>query len=330
MESTTVIGGTIDAGAVSSEQAGAVQSGAQEAAPAGAVSQESQPAAVESGETETTEGQEAHSATEGKSHKLSLEDRVSDLVEQRTAEFKAEFEALKQYMESDKQARQQANFAPIEVELQAEENIARQTIAMRQLEQDIELAGPDTAEGRQLLRQYFQVQAWVEDATNALKGNRSRRLMAENQAKQKEEEQRFFQSRQADINQLAELKRTTMNVSPEAWAEGRKLFAAECTSNPMIQRQFDDLARIAPSMAVEFAANHIQSIMSERAKALQQKATAKTSTFSVSESGGAATAANFDKVKTWGDLIKLHSKEINEFARQHPKRFEDMKSKHFR
>ena len=47
--------------------------------------------------------------------------------------------------------------------------------------------------------------------------------------------------------------------------------------------------------------------------------------------GGSADtkASSFDSVKSWNDLMKLHSKDINRYAKENPKKFTELKKRHF-
>jgi hypothetical protein len=280
--------------------------------------------------TEETQEWSTEEAQPTGKRQVTFEERVAEVAEKKAAALVEE--KMNEFLakaEQERTARTQAEYAPAEVEEQVKTNIARNTIAMRNLEQEMDLAGVDTAEGRELLNQYYGLREGVGNAETALADNQQKRMAHEVQAKQTAQEQQFFQKMQGEIDTVSELKRQSLNLTPEVWAEGRKMFAQECKADPMVQRTFDDLVRISPAMAVNNASDRMEKSMAEKAKAIQTKNTAKEKTFSGAE-GGTATTTNFDKVRNFDDLQKLHSREINQFAKEHPKRFADLKARRFR
>ena len=82
-----------------------------------------------------------------------------------------------------------------------------------------------------------------------------------------------------------------------------------------------------PIRALKWAATYVKENMGKAAEQSKQKREeGKEKTLS---GGGDGSTPSFANVTSWGDLMKMHSKQINQFAREHPKKYETLKKQRF-
>lgn len=130
------------------------------------------------------------------------------------------------------------------------------------------------------------------------------------------------------IEQASALVAKEHNIPAEVWKKGEDFFMAERQAKPLLDAQYrEKVLTQGPVAALLFAKEYVEKHMGEGAKADQDaKNQAKQKSLNPT---GSVTVAGKD-VKTWGQLMKLDSKDINKFCRENPKAFQRLKDAHFK
>lgn len=298
---------------------------------AGAVTPESQPAADESGatvETETTEQESAESATEEKKgHNKTLEERAEEIADRKIQQRLAEAEQRRQAENTA-----QPDFVPIDYN--AYDNyIAKLITAERQIQEELALDPEDPVI---LVRQLRRVQQERAKLENSFQQNEQKRQAWEQRNQLSVQQQVIFQQTQAEIDRTVAQIPATRGIDPEALEAGRKYISDAFQKDPTLQRRFDEIIThktmyqgfSGVQAAVDWAIGYAQENMGKAADAARQK---RESGKELNPGAAGSTGGGvFSNIQTFNDLMKLPSAQINQFAKQHPQRFENLKTKHFK
>lgn len=279
------------------------------------------------GEVETENGQEStDGATEGETqadkdrgaHQKTLEERAAEIAEKKFQELEARLQ--------ERMKAQTPDFDPPEVEAMVQSNIVAATVRMRAIESEMEISSGDIDPA--LTQEYWQIKRWIAAAENALNENQKKRGEWEKKQKESSQQSAIIARVNAEIVEASPLVAQGLNISPEAWATGEKWFIEQRRANPLLDAEYRERCiRDGAFRGLKWAAEYVQREMGKKAEAAKQQ---KESGKDKAIGGDAETAQSFASVKNWADLMKLPSKDINRFAKEHPKRFADMKAKHFK
>lgn len=265
---------------------------------------------VVEGTPETPEGE----PQTGQPQKLTANERIQQEItrrkeletklqqfEQRTAQLEQQFQAVQtpDYVEITPQVRQQIN------------------ATLAQLEQsrvEAELDG-DYLKATDFFNQRDEI-------IRGLRVNEQRREAALQKQQLGAKEQQIQQA----INERAEFFRQVNNIPPEQWQAANSYFLNLCNENPVVLRQFKEIAEYnGPMAAVDFAVRCVQEGMQETGASTQAKVEAKQNLV-----GGTSANSSDVVISTWDDLMKLPSAQINKFAASNPKGFEKLKNQRFK
>lgn len=293
---------------------------------AGAVTPEPQSAAVEGGDAaaqdDSISQEGAEGVTEGKTHKKTLEERAAEIADRRIAEAEARWKA-----EREAQAASVPKFDSPEVEAQVERNIFAHETRMRDIEEQFRL-DPQNLDPA-LVQEHRAIKRWIAEAENALELNRKRRQEWEVKQRASHQQQLVLGRMNADIAQATPIVRDSLGYSDEQWKSGEEWFKSQRSSNKLLDAEYRERCfREGPVRALQWAAGYVKDNMGKAAAAAKQgKEAGKDAAFS---GGGEGGGSGFENIRSFTDLQALHSKKINEFARLHPKRFAELKARHFK
>lgn len=311
-----------DAGAdTPSSQPAAVESD-QPTNDAGADTPESTPAAAESevDGNANTKGQEPEGGTEGTGQrKLTLEERAAEIAEKRATEI-AEQRMAK--MEAELREKFAAPDPPdfVNVDMAAIQSHIEQKLT------EVEALRLD---GRVL--EALDIEDEVRELRAAVKENEAKkRAYMERQAKKDEsanEQKAFAEKVNRALLDAAPIVMKGLGATQEAWDAGEKFFQSARQADPLLDAEYRERVMLeGPVRAIRWAAEYTQKKMAETVgKDRQKKEEGKEKTVNAGGDGG----NQFANVKNWDDLMKLPSTDINRFAKDHPKRFADIKNKRF-
>lgn len=283
--------------------------------------------AAESGsETESTEsGTEETGTEENKDrgeHQKTLEERVLELAEKKAAEKVAEIEKLR----AEKEAAERPTFREIDytaVNRDMNKSYAREQEILNEIAIDPDEVDPAlTAELR-------AIRIWRQQVETELEANE--KAKAEFLKKQQDQRQQseFWQQQNTRIQDTIKIIQEKEGASDEVVTAIRNKWSEMAKSDPLLQRQFDEgILAGKITETVIWARKLAQAALSESAtKTLAKKESGKEKQIG-GESGG--ESFDFGKINTWNQLMDLPSKQINQFAKEHPKRFNEIKRKHFK
>ena len=287
------------------------------------------PAAESGEETESTESETEETGTEEKeenpdkgAHQKTLEERVLELAEKKAAEKVAEIERLR----AEKEAAERPTFREIDytaVNRDMNKSYAREQEILNEIAIDPDEVDPAlTAELR-------AIRIWRQQVETELEANE--KAKAEFLKKQQEQRQQseYWQQQNARIQDTIKIIQEKEGASDEMVAAIRNKWSDMAKADPLLQRQFDEgILAGRHTETVIWARKLAQAALSESAtKTLAKKESGKEKQIG-GESGG--ESFDFGKINTWNQLMELPSKKINQFAREHQKRFAEIKRKHFK
>lgn len=304
---------------------------------ASAVNSESTQAA-ESGVTETTEGEStttesAEATEEKKKHNKTLEERLKE-VEEKSQNIdktvQARLAEAKRLEEQQKAA--QPDYVPVDYDAY-DLHIAKLIKAENQIQADLTLDPENPAE---LVRMLRKVQAERQKLEKSFEANEAKRTEFEAKQQLTQKEQQVFQQKQSDIGAAVAGIAETYGLAPEVVDAGVKYIDATFKGNPALQQKFNAIVDhksmyqgfSGPQAAVDWAFSYAQENMGKAATANRDKREAGKELNPAAS--GSDTTGVFGKVDSFDDLMKLPSAQINQFAKEHPQKFENLKQKRFK
>lgn len=287
------------------------------------------PAAESGEETESTESETEDTGTEEKeenpdkgAHQKTLEERVLELAEKKAAEKVAEIERLR----AEKEAAERPTFREIDytaVNRDMNKSYAREQEILNEIAID-----PDEVDPA-LTNELRAIRIWRQQVETELAANEK----AKDEFLKKQQEQRqqseFWQQQHTRIQETIKIIQEKEKASDEVVTAIRNKWSEMAKADPLLQRQFDEgILAGRHTETVIWARKLAQAALSESAtKTLAKKESGKEKQIG-GESGG--ESFDFGKINTWNQLMELPEKKINQFAREHQKRFAEIKRKHFK
>lgn len=303
--------------------------GTQEDTSAEAVTPESQSTEVEGAkegtetEKEETTEEAAAADTEENKHKKTLEERAAEIAERKVKEALERIER-----EREEKAKQDV---PVPSELdygKLRRDIAKSHAREKELQEEIAV-DPDNVSD-EVINELLQIQRWRNAVLKEAEEYEASRQEA---LKKKEAEQQYTQYWKVQnerIDETLKVMQQTSNTPDEVIVKGREVWRQMVTADPLLQRQFDEgimSGRLTETVqwAWKLAKERLEK---DSAAALQKRNEGKEK--QVAGDSGGETANLPANIKTFDQLMKLPSAQINKFAREHPKAFEALKQKQFR
>lgn len=295
---------------------------------------DTQVAATAEGQVEgaDTTSQEGDTTTEEENsdrgnHQLTLEERAAQIADKIVQERLAEAEARRRA-----EAGERPDFVPIDYTAY-DDHVARLVVRERQLMDDLAL---DPEDPREVMRQLRAVQSERATLESAFAENERKREAWLHRQQEVHRQTEFSRVVQEDINRTVAAMAKSRNISAEMIDAGRRHANEALKADPQLQKRFDDIITHRASYhgfsgvdaAVEMLWDRTTEAMSKQAEAARQKK--EHGKGQVVAGGEGAVSAEFSNVHTFSDLLKLPSPKINEFHRLHPKKYEEMKKRHFK
>lgn len=276
------------------------------------------------GEVEETTSQEGDIATGGEenpdkgAHQKTLEQRAEEIAERKIREFEQKLQAQME--------RKAPDFDPPEAEAMVQKNIVAATVRMRSIESELELSGDDADPA--LIQEHWRLKRWIAQAETALDENQRRRMAWEEREAGTAKMQAQIAAVNAQIVEASPIVAQGLGISKESWDAGEKWFIEQRKANPMLDAEYRERClREGAVRGLRWAAEYVQKEMGKKSEAARQQ---KEEGKDKSIGGSSDTVQDFANVKNWTDLMKLPSKDINRFSKDHPKRFAEIKRRHFR
>lgn len=279
------------------------------------VTPEVQPAAAEDVSAEAVEVPVAE-----KDHHKTLEERAEEIADRKIQQRIAEMQA----------AQAAPEFGSADQEQQVINNILNHRIKMTEIVEEIRLYGVDAPESAELKRQYHAINDWISQAEAVVQTNRQKRTACEVTAKEQAELKRV----QDEIASYANGAFRLRGISKEAQDAGNRILTEEFTKDPTLPAKFEDILKgrrmyqgfSGAGAAVDWAISLAEDIRNKRAEAARNhREEGKEKTIGTTVGG-----LGVSDVKSYDDLMKMPSKEINAFAKAHPQRFETLKKQKFK
>lgn len=321
---------TVETGAEPESQTAEV-GGTTEEVSEGAETQETQAAESdketgESDESGTAEGgtEETENKDKG-AHQKSFEERLKEVEEK--AEKKAQ-----EYIERIERERQQREAAlkPSYAELDYQainrdmnKSYAREQEILNEISLDPEQVDPA------LTQELRQIRIWRQQVESAIEQNERKKAEFLQKQQEKQQADAFWKARNSEIQETIKIMQEHEKVSDDVVDAIRGKWGDLVKADPLLQRQFDDGIRAGRiTETVKWASDMARKALTEAAqKTIDKKESGKEKQIGGDSKG---EAVSFDNIKNWNDLEKLHSKDINRFVREHPKRFAEIKQKRFK
>lgn len=319
--------------AVNSESTPAAESTTQ-TTDTSAVSSESQSSAVESGaeveaneeETTSQEGTE-EAGTEGKkSHQKTLEERAEEIADRKIQQRLAEQEAKRKAEITDR-----PDF--IEINTTAyDTHIARLIAAERGLQDELALDPDNPVE---LVRKIRAIQYERQSLETEFQENEKKREAWEARNQQTQKERESQQLIQQDIQKAVVDIPKARGIAPEVVEAGMKFVFESFQKDPLLEKRFDDIVMhkamyqgfSGPTAAVDWIVTYAQENMGKATQAERYK---RENGKLLNPGGAGNSGGSFDGVNSFDDLLKLPSSQVNQFAKEHPQKFQNLKDKHFK
>jgi hypothetical protein len=287
------------------------------------ITPEAAPAITETpAEGEITEGAEI--PEEKKGHQKTLEERAEEIADKKIQQRIAEAENR-----SKVETAAQPDFVPVDYNAY-DNHIAKLIVSERQIQDDLSLDSENPAELVRALRKVQQERNSLETAFTA---NEQKRQSWEDRNKLSQQEEAYRQQTQADIDRSVAAIPQARGITPEALQAGQKYIAESFQKDPALQKRFNDIIShktmyqgfSGVDAAVEWAVTYAQENMGKAATAsLKAREEGKEKTLGGGEGGDTGN------ISTFSDLLKLPSVQVNQFAKEHPQKFEDLKKAHFK
>lgn len=264
-------------------------------------------AATEGGEAEGTEPQDIPKGPQ----KLTAAERIQQEIERRKEleqKFTMQEQKIRQ-LEQNFQQQKAPDFIEITPQVRAQLN---QTMAiLDQARVEAELDGD-------YLRA-VQIREKVEEIVRSFKENDRLKQIAIQKQQQQTQSSRMVSA----VNERAEFFRASNNIPADQWQAVSSWFTSQCQSDPVLGTAFREAAEFqGPMAAVQFAARYVNENYTKQAEAAKiQKEQAKATT-----PGGASSGGVDSTISTWDQLMKLPSAKINEFQRNNPKAFTELRN----
>lgn len=262
----------------------------------------------------TMEGTEAEAPPPDKgAHQTTLEERALEIAERRFAEL------------LEKSQPTAPPFIPIDYDAY-DNNIAKMIAREEQIRSELALEPDDAV---QLVKELRILRGKRDELEGQFSYNEQKKKEWEGQQAKQKEHDFYIGEINKGINHSAPLVAEELGISPEAWAAGEKWFIDQRKANKGLQAEYyERCLRDGPYRALKWAAEFTRDGLGKANEAARNKREAgKEVTIGAgSESGG----DSFANVHSYADLMKLPGKEINLFYKNHPKRFAELKTKHFK
>jgi hypothetical protein len=315
---------TAEAGADTHSQTAEV-GGTQEVTDTGADTQETATAegqGEKGADSNTEEGAEGAAEEQSKdkgSHQKTFEERMAEI------ERKNEEKLARMLEEKLAERKPEAPpFIPVDYDAY-DAHIASLVEAEEELRSQISL---NPEEKVQLVRQLREVRGKREELETAFLENEKKRLAWEKQSGEQQRQQEVINSINKAIADASPVVRDGMGIDPAVWDAGEKWFMEQRRVNPLLDAEYRERCFNGPFQALKWAAQYVKENMGKAAEAAkQQREQGKEKTVG---SGGEGTGSTFANIHSYGDLLKLPGNQINEFYKQHPKRFQELKARHFK
>lgn len=275
----------------------------------------------ESAETTSQEG--AEGATEGSkdrgAHQKTLEERAAEIADRKIQERIAQFEQERQAAQPD--------YIPLDYDVY-DAHIANLVAQERQFADEITLLEHNDPSRVQMVRELRKIQATRQAMENEFVENEKKRALWEVKQGERARYEATVVQINAGLAQASPVVRDALSISPEAWEAGEKWFVTQRQSNPLLDAEYRERCFTeGPIRALKWAATYVKENMGKAAEQSKQKREeGKDKTLS---GGGDGATLSFANVNSWGDLMKMHSKQINQFAKEHPKKYETLKKQRF-
>lgn len=293
----------------------------------GAETQESQ--AAESGE-ETGETEESGTVEDGTeeenkdrgSHQKTLEERAAEIAEKKAQEYIERVEKERQ----EKEAVVKPSFIELDhaaINRDLNKSYAREQEILNEIALD-----PDEAD-QSLTNELRAIRIWRQQVESAISENERKKSEFLQKQQERQQADAFWQARNDEIQETIKIMKETEKVSDEVEQAIKGKWSEMVKADPLLQREFDDGIRAGNiTKTVKWASDMARKALKESAqKTIEQKETGKAKQVG---GGSEPESVNFENVKSWGDLEKLHSRDINRFVREHPKKFAEIKRKRFK
>ena len=269
---------------------------------------------VEQSEVSDIDGEVTEPQIDGQPRKLTANERIQQEISRRKElENKLQqFEQRTAQLEQQFQAKQTPDY--VEITPQVKSQINATLAALEQSRVEAELDG-DYLKATEFFNQRDEILRGLQE------NNRRRETALQQQQAFGKEQQT-----QAAINERAEFFRQVNNIPMEQWTAANQYFLNLCNTNPVVMRQFREIADYnGPMAAVDFAVRCVQDGIKDVSHATQQRIDAKTNLV-----GGTTMNATDITVNSWDDLMNLPSNKINGFAKSNPAAFEKLKNSRFK
>jgi hypothetical protein len=186
---------------------------------------------------------------------------------------------------------------------------------------------PDNA--IQLVKEFRSLQGARDTLERQFSDNEQKKKEWEGHQAKQQESDAYIGVINNEINRNAPLVAEELGIAPEAWAVGEKWFMEQRKTNKGLQAEYlERCLRDGPYRALKWAAGVTREGLGKANEAARNKREAgKEATIGAGVGSGGDSFAN---VHSYGDLMKLPGKEINLFYKNHPKRFTELKAKHFK
>ena len=302
----------------------------------GADSPGTQPAAVEGGaevpaadegETTSQEGtEEAQPEGEKKSHQKTLEERAEEIADRKIQQRLAEAEQRRR-----EESVSQPDYIPVD-QTAYDNHIAKLIISERNLQDELALEPENPLE---LVRQIRAIQQERQTLEAQFDANEKKRAAWEARNQQTKEEQARQQRIQTEIDSAIANIPQTHGLTPDVVEAGMRFITDAFAKDVKLEQRFNNIVYhksmyqgfSGVDAAIEWAVSYAQENMSKAAEA----ATAKRESgklLNPAASGG--EGGSFANINSFADLMKLPSNKINQFAKEHPQKFSNLKEKHFK
>ena len=299
----------------------------------GADSPESQPAAVEgdaevtAAETTSQEGtDEARPEGEKKSHQKTLEERAEEIADRKIQQRLAEAEQRRR-----EESASQPDYIPVD-QAAYDNHIAHLIISERNLHDELAMEPDNPTE---LVRQIRAIQQERQALESQFDANEKRRAAWEARNQQTREEQARQQQIQAEIDSAIKNIPQTHGLTPDVVDAGMRFITDAFAKDAKLEQRFNNIVShksmyqgfSGVDAAIEWAVSYAQDNMGKAAEAEKAK---RESGKLMNPAAAGGEGGSFSSINSFADLMKLPSSQINQFAKEHPQKFSNLKAKHFK
>ena len=289
--------------------------------------------ALESGQEEgnadeTTEQETEEVTEERQGNKKTFEERMAEVRAQAAAE--AEQRVIARLQEAAQANQQmQPNFAPPAEVFRTEREIADTLREVQGIETDLSLMSPEEyAANWQVANHALELRDRIARARDWVFQQKQLAAQFQQKLNAQQQQQQISAEKVRQIDRASDALRTELHIPVESWNAGVNFLKAELSVKPFLQQRFNELVdsgRVGEEVKMLY--DYAEANIGKQAQADQQ-AKIEGKQKMVNQSG-TLTVGGQD-VKSWNDLMKLPSTEINKFARENPKQFQRIKDTHFK